>query len=168
MTDRIFRWPLGRPLTTRKSTKRLVIHCTATREGQDIDATTVDGWHLKQGWAGIGYHYLVGLDGSIEAGRPLPAVGSGVSGFNADSVHVVYVGGLDRQGQPKDTRTPEQKAAMKQLRAHILAQYRTIADTCGHRDLSPDKDRDGVVEPHEWLKACPCFDVRAEVAAGRL
>jgi hypothetical protein len=25
--------------------------------------------------------------------------------------------------------------------------------------MSPDLDRDGKVEPHEWLKMCPCFDV---------
>ncbi len=28
----------------------------------------------------------------------------------------------------------------------------------GHRDLSPDLDKDGVVEPNEWMKQCPCFN----------
>ena len=167
MKDRIFVWPAGRPTTFRKATKRLVIHCTATREGNFLDATTVDQWHRDQKWAGIGYHYLIRLDGTIEAGRPEDTAGSHVSGHNSDSLSIVYVGGLDKQGKPKDTRTPEQKTAMKLLRASLFAKYR-FADTCGHRDLSPDKDGDGVVEKHEWLKECPCFPVRDEVKAGRL
>lgn len=166
--DRIFQWPSNRSLILRKSTTRLVIHCTATRAGNFVDASTVDRWHRDLGWAGIGYHYLIRLDGTIEAGRPINAVGSHVSGFNSNSISICYVGGLDKQGQPKDTRTPEQKASMKLLRKSLLATYRTIVDTCGHRDLSPDKNGDGVVEPHEWLKACPCWDVRAEVKAGNL
>lgn len=166
--DRIFVWPTNRSVTTRKSTTRLVVHCTATREGNFVDATTVDKWHRDQKWAGIGYHYLIRLDGTIEAGRPINAVGSHVAGFNSNSISIVYVGGLDKQGVPKDTRTYEQKASMKLLRKSLLAQYRTIVDTCGHRDLSPDKDGDGVVEKHEWLKACPCFSVRDEVTAGNL
>lgn len=158
MTDRIFRWPANRPATPRRATTKLAIHCTATREGQDIDATTIDGWHRKQGWAGIGYHYVVHLDGTIEQGRPENAIGSHIAGHNADSIGIVYVGGLDRQGRPKDTRTPEQKAAMAMLVRSLKAKYR-FARIGGHRDYSPDKDGDGVVEPHEWLKACPCFSV---------
>ena len=166
--DRIFQWPSNRPLTLRKSTTRLVIHCTATRAGNFLDATTVDKWHRDQRWAGIGYHYLIRLDGTIESGRPINAVGSHVAGHNSNSVSICYVGGLDKQGKPKDTRTGNQKDSMKLLRKSLLATYRTITDTCGHRDLSPDKDGDGVVEPHEYLKMCPCFDTRADIAAGKL
>jgi N-acetyl-anhydromuramyl-L-alanine amidase AmpD len=149
------------------ATTNLAIHCTATREGQDIDATTVDGWHLKQGWAGIGYHYLIHLDGSIESGRPEGAIGSHIAGHNANSIGIVYVGGLDSQGRPKDTRTPEQKAAMAQLVRHLDAKYR-FKRIGGHRDYSPDKDRDGAIEPFEWLKACPSFDVTAWLKAERI
>lgn len=156
--SRIFIWPASRPVTLRKSTTAIAIHCTATREGQNIDATTVDGWHLKQGWAGIGYHYLIHLDGSIEAGRPEGAVGSHIAGHNSNSVGIVYVGGLDAQGKPKDTRTAEQKAALAQLVRQLKANYRPTK-IGGHRDFSPDKNGDGVITPNEWLKACPCFDV---------
>lgn len=160
MTDpRIFVWPASRPITPRKSTTALAIHCTATREGQDFDATTVDGWHKKQGWAGIGYHFLIHIDGSVEAGRPVDAIGSHIAGHNSNSVSIVYVGGLDSQGRPKDTRTPEQRDAMALLVRHLKAKYRGITRIGGHRDFSPDKNGDGKITSNEWLKACPCFDV---------
>jgi N-acetylmuramoyl-L-alanine amidase len=140
--------------------KRIVIHCTATREGQDVDVATIRKWHLAQGWRDIGYHFVIRLDGSIERGRTEDQVGSHVAGFNAGSLGVVYAGGLDAQGGPKDTRTPEQMVAMAQLIGALTAAY-PGARVMGHRDLSPDKDGDGVVEKHEWLKACPSFDVAA-------
>ena len=143
-----------------KNIRRIVIHCTATREGQEIPAATIRRWHLRQGWSDIGYHFVIGIDGEIERGRPEDLPGSHVKGFNAGSIGVVYVGGLDAQGRGKDTRTPAQRLALAQLVHRLLAKY-PGAEVLGHRDLSPDKDRDGVVEPHEWLKECPCFDVRA-------
>jgi N-acetylmuramoyl-L-alanine amidase len=167
MSARIFVWPKGRPLAMRPRTDKLAIHCTATREGQDIDATTVDGWHLAQGWAGIGYHYLIGLDGSVEAGRPEGAIGSGIAGHNSDAIHIVYVGGLDRQGKAKDTRTEGQKTAMAMLVRHLDAKYR-FKRIGGHRDYSPDKNGNGIIERFEWLKECPCFDVAEWLRAEKI
>lgn len=155
-----------RPTGKAKGIRRIVIHCTATREGQDIDAATIRRWHLKQGWSDIGYHFVIQIDGDIERGRPEEIAGSHVKGFNTGSIAIVYVGGLDPQGKAKDTRTPAQQAAMAQLVRELLASYPGAA-VVGHRDLSPDKDGDGVVERHEWLKDCPCFDVRAWWAAAQ-
>jgi N-acetyl-anhydromuramyl-L-alanine amidase AmpD len=149
-----------RPTGKGKNIRRIVIHCTATREGQDIDAATIRRWHLRQGWSDIGYHFVIGIDGEIERGRPEEIAGSHVRGFNTGSIGVVYVGGLDAQGKGKDTRTPAQQDAMAQLVRDLLASY-PGAEVVGHRDLSPDRDGDGVVERHEWLKECPCFDVRS-------
>lgn len=145
--------------------KRIVVHCTATREGQDVSAETIKGWHLKQGWSDIGYHYVVRLDGRIEKGRPDTAIGSHVKGWNKGSIAIVYVGGLDKDGKAKDTRTPAQKKALKEIIARMSALHKN-PPIMGHRDLSPDKDGDGVVEKHEWLKECPCFDVGAWVKQG--
>lgn len=145
--------------------KRIVVHCTATREGQDVNAATIKGWHLKQGWSDIGYHYVVRLDGRVEKGRPDTAVGSHVKGFNTGSIAIVYVGGLDKDGKPKDTRTPAQKKGLKEIISRMSALHNN-PPVMGHRDLSPDKDKDGVVEKHEWLKECPCFDVRDWIKQG--
>jgi hypothetical protein len=32
----------------------------------------------------------------------------------------------------------------------------------GHRDLSPDLNGDGIIQPGEWTKMCPCYDVKRE------
>lgn len=149
---------------TGKNIRRIVIHCSATREGQDIDAATIKRWHLNQGWSDIGYHFIIRLDGTVERGRAEHLPGSHVKGFNTGSIGVVYVGGLDPQGKGKDTRTDAQKRSMAELVRALLTRY-PGADVLGHRDLSPDKDGDGVIERHEWLKECPCFDARSWWAA---
>lgn len=159
-------FPAITPTGKGRNIRRIVIHCTATREGQDIDAATIRRWHLRQGWNDIGYHFVIQIDGDVERGRPEEIPGSHVRGFNTGSIGVVYVGGLDAQGRAKDTRTPAQQTAMAQLVRSLLRAY-PGAEVVGHRDLSPDKDGDGVVERHEWLKECPCFDVRSWWAAAR-
>ena len=139
----------------------IVIHCSATRAGQDVHASDIDKWHKERGFAMIGYNYVITLDGKVEIGRPLTMDGAhcntaGVSGkvYNKHSIGICYVGGLDRFGSPADTRTYAQKKA--------LNQYPSIKEIIGHRDASPDKNGDGKITRNEWIKQCPCFEVRAE------
>lgn len=139
----------------------IVIHCTATRAWQDFSADDIRRMHKAQGWADIGYHYVVRLDGTIERGRDVDKIGAHVSGHNANSIGVVYVGGLDNQGKPKDTRTENQKHALLNLLLDLRSLYPN-AKISGHRDFSPDKNGNGIVEPHEWIKQCPCFDAKTE------
>jgi N-acetyl-anhydromuramyl-L-alanine amidase AmpD len=115
--------------------------------------------HKQRGFRKIGYHYFIRLDGTVETGRPLEEVGAHVEGHNANSIGICYAGGLAVDGKTaKDTRTPAQKQAMEIL-VRDLARRFPNARICGHRDFSPDRDGDGVVERHEWMKECPCFDV---------
>lgn len=146
----------------------IIIHCSATREGQDIGAKEIDAMHKQRGFNGIGYHYVIRLDGTTEKGRNETAVGAhcntkGFSGesYNRHSIGICYVGGLDKAGKEKDTRTPEQKAALIDLINDICKRY-PIVELLGHRDTSPDKNGSGEVEPFEFIKSCPCYDVRAE------
>ena len=71
------------------------------------------------------------------------------------------IGGLDANGKPADTRTPAQKASLRELVTKLCKEY-NIVELLGHRDTSPDLDGSGEVEPAEYIKACPCFDVRSE------
>lgn len=140
----------------------LVIHCSATRAGQDVRAADIDKWHKERGFAMIGYNYVIDLDGTVEIGRPLTMVGAHCKGWNDRSIGICYVGGLDKNGNPKDTRTPAQKEAMNRLVYNLLEAYPTITQILGHRDTSPDLNGDGQITPNEWIKACPCFDVKSE------
>ena len=125
----------------------IIIHCTATIEGKNFKAKDIDKWHKQRGWKGIGYHYVVDLDGTIEKGRPESEIGAHTVGHNRYSIGVVYVGGLDKNGKPKDTRTEEQKEALLEILRQLLFRY-TKATIHGHNEFAK--------------KACPCFDVRKE------
>jgi N-acetyl-anhydromuramyl-L-alanine amidase AmpD len=141
----------------------IVVHCSATSFGKDLDVEDIDRMHKRRGWSGVGYNYVVKLDGTIQNGRPLEKIPAHVKGFNHNSIGICYIGGLDENGKPSDTRTDKQKEALlfKLLTLKRLFPYAKIV---GHRDLSPDKDGDGVVERHEWLKSCPCFNASEEYA----
>jgi len=141
----------------------IVVHCTATPEGRDVSAAEIDKWHKARGWSGIGYHKVVRLDGTIENGRDPDNdgdveehIGAHVSGHNARSLAVVYAGGLDKDGNPKDTRTPAQKDALLSVVEDWMLEF----------DLAPEN----VKGHYEFAnKACPCFDMdqfRAELSAG--
>jgi len=146
----------------------IVIHCSATPAGKDIKAADIEREHKKRGFKCIGYNYVIDLDGTVEVGRPLTMDGAhcntvGLSGkpYNKHSVGICYVGGLDAKGKPKDTRTKAQRIALNDLVWNLFELY-DIKEIIGHRDASPDLDGDGEVEPSEYIKACPCFDVKAE------
>ena len=147
----------------------IVIHCSATRAGQDIRAADIDKWHKERGFAMIGYNYVIDLDGKVEVGRPLTRDGAhcntaGTSGraYNKHSIGICYVGGLNNLGNACDTRTYQQKRALVNLVYRLMEQYPNIKEVIGHRDASPDKNGDGKITSNEWIKQCPCFDVRAE------
>lgn len=146
----------------------IVIHCSATRAGQDVRAADIDKMHQERGFACIGYNYVIDLDGTVEVGRPLTRDGAhcntaGTSGvaYNKHSIGICYVGGLDRFGNAADTRTAAQKLALAELVYRLISEY-PIVEVIGHRDASPDRNHDGKITPNEWIKQCPCFDVRAE------
>lgn len=146
----------------------IVIHCSATRAGQDVRASDIDKMHKERGFKCIGYNYVVDLDGTVEDGRPLSMDGAhcntaGLSGksYNKHSIGICYVGGLDRDGNPADTRTVAQKAALVDLVYKLIEEY-PIKEVIGHRDASPDKNGNGTIEKNEWIKQCPCFNARGE------
>ena len=81
----------------------------------------------------------------------------------AKSVGICYEGGLDRSGKATDTRTLHQRIALCWVISEMLRRY-PGSRLCGHRELSPDLNGNGVIEPHEWTKMRPCFDVTSEYA----
>jgi N-acetylmuramoyl-L-alanine amidase len=127
---------------------KLIIHCTATKEGQDISIETIKKWHVEgNGWTDIGYHYIIDLDGNIHKGRADEVVGAHTKGHNSNSIGICYIGGLDNKMQPKDTRTEDQKAALVDLLKTLKRQF-WQARVYGHCDFS--------------IKACPSFDATGE------
>ena len=128
----------------------IVVHCSATREGCTLTPEALEAEHRRRGFRTTGYHYYIRRDGTTVPTRPLELAGAHAKGYNKHSIGICYEGGLDTAGRPKDTRTPEQRSALRLLVHQLLQQFRN-ARVCGHRDLSPDLDGDGTVEPREWV-----------------
>ena len=127
---------------------KIFIHCSATPEGRDIKMETIKSWHVKgRGWRNIGYHFVIELDGTLKVGRPMEQMGAGVKGHNANSIHVCYVGGIDKNKKAKDTRTEEQRETLNTMIGRLVEQY-PDASVHGHNEFAN--------------KACPSFDVQKE------
>lgn len=141
--------------------KRLVIHCTDTPEGRKVSSDDIRSWHTSptsqggRGWKQVGYTDMFHLDGTVErlvknnedANVDPWEITNGAKGYNSTSRHIVYVGGRAATSKtPKDTRTEEQKEAMKQYVLDFHRRYPDVA-IVGHNALSN--------------KACPSFDVPA-------
>ena len=137
----------------------LVIHCTATSEGREVSAAEIRRWHTApisqggRGWKQVGYTDMVHLDGRVErlvhnnedAQVDAWEVTNGAAGYNSISRHIVYVGGCDKAGKPKDTRTEAQREALKRYVEDFHARFPQVK-IVGHHELNPGK-------------ACPSFDV---------
>lgn len=132
----------------RERTDYIAVHCSATAT-QSVTAAMIDKWHRKNGWACIGYHYVIRRDGTVEEGRDEAVVGAHVAGFNEVSVGICMVGGVDANDHTKaqNNFTPEQFNSLKQLLIDLKVRY-PQATIQGHRDFPGVK------------KACPSFDVR--------
>ncbi|MBZ4674585.1 MAG: N-acetylmuramoyl-L-alanine amidase [Dysgonamonadaceae bacterium] len=126
---------------------KIILHCSATPEGKHFTVADIDRWHRERGWKGIGYHYVIYLDGSIHKGRPEEIIGAHCSGQNAYSIGICYIGGLDASGKAKDTRTPAQRKALRELVSDLKTRY-PAATVHGHNEFAK--------------KDCPCFNVQNE------
>lgn len=178
--------PSGRPLT----------QGTPGKPGYLNAPQVIDAWHAARGFKrapeavrkfssslpSIGYHYVIDLTGEVWSGRSLNEVGAHAANCNAHSVGVCLVGGAEREAR----YTPRQWSSLREV-VQMLTGYayripcapptrradathplgwRVENGICGHRDLSPDQNGDGLVEPTEWLKTCPGFDVATWLANG--
>lgn len=121
-----------------KTIDAIIIHCSATRAGQDLRAKDIDRMHRARGFNQIGYNFVIDLDGTVENGRPLSIDGAhcntkGFSGlsYNKHSIGICYIGGLDTSGKPADTRTSEQKPHfviwwLNSVKSTLLLNYSVI------------------------------------------
>lgn len=132
----------------RKVTK-IIVHCSATKASQRVTVADINKWHKQRGFDCIGYHFVVYQDGTVHLGRKSEVAGAHVTGHNANSIGVCYIGGLDETGKAADTRTPAQKRALVELLTELKTQYQA-ATIHGHREFA--------------AKACPCFDAKKEYA----
>lgn len=162
---------------------QIIIHCSASANGKSLftgkhgDANfktpvqAIDSWHKARGFkrdaafrarlnpdlTAIGYHFVVYTNGTVVTGRHLEEIGAHVYGNNKNSIGVCMLG--------TDAFTAGQFDQLKTVVEFLIKKY-PQAKVLGHRECSPDKNNDGLVQSWEWLKTCPGFDVRAWCKAG--
>ena len=131
-----------------RNVNEIIVHCSATREGQQVSVDTIRDWHLAKGWTDIGYHFYIELDGTIKKGRDIDKTGAHCKGHNRNSIGICYCGGVEADGKtPKDTRTQEQKDSLLNVLKTLKAMY-----------------PEAVIYSHSEFaaKACPSFDATEE------
>ena len=140
--------------------KYLVAHCLLTREGRNYTTADVLAWHTDPvnrggfGWKKPGYSDMIYLDGSLHNLLPFDQddevdsweISNGARGINGVSRHYAYVGGLDRLGNNKDTRTKAQKAAEETYIKYMILRH-------------PDIKVMGHYQAPNTNKTCPNYDV---------
>lgn len=134
----------------KRAIKYIAIHCTATQPTATV-AAIQRYWRDHLGWKSPGYHLLIEPNGTINRLMDFNGIANGVKGFNKETVHISYIGGVDKAGKALDNRTAAQKKAILECIKEVIA---WSDNKCliiqGHRDFPNAK------------KACPCFDAKAE------
>lgn len=132
-------------MATRKETKLIIVHCSATPPGMNIGRKEINEWHLNKGWSGIGYHYVIRRDGSVELGRDTEEIGAHAEGYNSVSVGVCLVGGVNDKKIPEANYTEAQWKTLVTLLKKLKKKYPS-ARIIGHNEVAK--------------KACPSFNVQ--------
>lgn len=142
--------------------ERIFIHCTASPQTATVQ--DILGEFRAKGWKYPGYHYVIAPDGQITCLLDENLVSNGVEGYNKTSVNIAYIGGIDHSGKSVDNRTQAQKDKLVWLLKELRKRY-PKAEILGHRDISPDTNNNGIVDPWERIKDCPCFNAKEEYKA---
>lgn len=124
---------------------KIILHCTGTKAKQKVDVHDIHRWHLARGWNGIGYHFVILQDGTIQKGRAIGKVGAHALNNNHDTVGVAYCGGVDKDLKPKDTMTKAQAESFRFLVKALRLIHGDQIGVIGHNQVSS--------------KACPSFKV---------
>lgn len=128
--------------------KKIIIHCSDSPHGRGDNAETVHRWHLEKGWDGIGYHFVILEDGTLENGRPIYWEGAHTRGFNQESIGVLMMGKKEFKDQQFET--------LKNLSITLKEKFGVLnRNIKGHYELCD-------------YKTCPNFDVRKWVLNERL
>ena len=128
---------------------KIIVHCSATREGENYTVDTIRSWHVDgRGWSDIGYHFYIDIYGEIHKGRDIARIGAHCKGQNRNSIGICYCGGVEADGKtPKDTRLDCQKEALTAVLRTLKAMY-PEAVIHSHNDYAN--------------KACPSFNATEE------
>ena len=128
--------------------KYLAVHCTATAQKAKVEDIQ-RYWREHLGWTMPGYHFIILPDGTIVELLSIDKVSNGVKNFNSVTINISYIGGIDKNNNPIDNRTLQQKESLIKLLTKLKKQF-PLAIIQGHKDFPNVK------------KACPSFNAKEE------
>lgn len=126
----------------------IAVHCSATQPNAKVSAIQ-KYWRENLGWKSPGYHVIVEADGNAVELLPIDQVSNGVAGYNSQTINICYIGGIDANGKPTDTRTCAQKLTLLRYLTAWRKKFPN-AKVQGHKDFP------------KVSKACPSFDAKTE------
>ncbi len=133
---------------TKRKITSIAIHCSFSPQYRGDNADEIDAWHFARWGSGIGYHYIVLEDGTLEKGRWVDFKGAHVKGFNKKTIGICRIGGMAKDGKAIDDCTLAQIRTLRKLSLALTDMY----------DLSMNK----VLGHNEYPgvnKACPLMNV---------
>ena len=128
----------------RKVTNRVIVHTTDTPPSMNIGVEEIREWHIERGFNGIGYHYVIRKNGTIEKGRDENMVGAHCKGRNWESIGIACVGGW----KGEDDRTDAQRTSLHTLCKKLYDKYSLEFNS--HSEFSK--------------KSCPNYDAKSELS----
>lgn len=153
--------------TRAKNVKYIVIHCQAGNG----DLKSMQAFWKTLGWKSPGYSRWIDFDGTVNELADFNTPTNGVAGFNSESIHICYRGGIemvDKKYVAKDTRTQAQKCALFNEILKAMTWLRENGNDMknvmilGHYHFSNDSNKNGAIESWERNKECPSFDAYKE------
>ena len=130
----------GKP---KRRISRVFIHCSAHDGKHTDDAEIIDRWHKDRGWSGIGYHYFIQFDGTIQVGQPINKIPAAQRYHNRGSIAICLHGG---QNSKPGAFTEAQFDSLRRICRDIDEAYSGKVTFHGHREVA--------------AKACPVFDYK--------
>lgn len=147
--------------TSTRNITHIFVHCTAGSQNETPESL-LNFFYKVKNWSRPGYHYVISADGTITNIWPESKYSNGVKNMNSTSINIAWIGGVDKQHPMGiDNRTDAQKKSLITLLKQLRKKY-PKAIIMGHRDTSPDLNHNGIIDPWERIKECPCFDAMVE------
>lgn len=138
----------GSTYKTKRKIDKIVVHCSFSPQGRGDDSHTIDRWHRDRWGSGIGYHYVVLEDGTIQKGRWVDNIGSHAKGYNVGSIAICRMGGMGKDGTAVHDATNEQINSIRKLSKLLCNMYDLpYSRILGHGELP------------NTLKSCPLVNM---------
>lgn len=142
----------------------ITVHCSATQNLPKYTGDVIKKMHTDKGWSDIGYHFVIETDGSLYIGRPITKTGAHVYGHNQNNIGICLIGGIAATGATTENYTEAQYSTLRSIVMVLSSVYDIpYSKIQGHRDWFEDANGDGIIDSRDWLKECPCFDVKGWV-----